>query len=178
MKHSQLKKLIKEEIQKILSETYQSNIDMYKEEFKKRGFKMIDEEYFHGGHDDIWYKEFPLGRFCVAITTWDLTAYNRIPKHDRYQYHIFFEPTPKFEKKLFGLLKTKNHQYGKMIDFEEGTIDFGEGLFKIEDKDFIPGFFNKIDTAEKVASKITDVEYLSNEDSKDRYRPAFPDVNR
>ena len=76
MKHSQLKKLIKEEIQKILSETYQSNIDMYKEEFKKRGFKMIDEEYFHGGHDDIWYKEFPLGRFCVAITTWDLTAYN------------------------------------------------------------------------------------------------------
>jgi hypothetical protein len=65
-----------------------------------------------------------------------------------------------------------------MIDFEEGTIDFGEGLFKIEDKDFIPGFFNKIDTAEKVASKITDVEYLSNEDSKGRYRPAFPDVNR
>jgi hypothetical protein len=178
MKKSQFKQLIKEEIQKILSETYQSNIGMYKEEFKKRGFKMTDEEYFDGGYEDIWYKEFPLGRFCVAITTWELTSYNRIPKHDRYQYHIFFEPTPKYEKALFGLLKTKKHQYGKMIDFEEGTIDFGEGLFKVEDKDFIPGFFSKIDQIEKLASKITDVEYLSHEDSKNSYRPAFPDVNR
>jgi hypothetical protein len=159
-----------------ISETYQSNIKMYEEEFKKRGFKRTNEKYSDGGYEDIWYKEFPLGRFAVGISTWELTSYNRIPKHDRYQYHIFFEPTPKFEKKLFGLLKTKKHQFGKMIDFEEGTIDFGEGLFKVEDEDFIPGFFNKIDQAEKVASKITDVEYLSHEDSKKYIRPTFPDV--
>jgi len=178
MKKEQLKQLIKEEFQKTLQETYQSNIEMYEEEFKKRGFKRTNEEWSYGGYQDIWYKEFPLGRFGVGIETFDLTSGIRVPKHQQYTYHMFFEPTPKFKKTLFGLLKTKKHQYGKMIDLEQGTIDFGEGLFKIEDRDFIPGFFNKINTAEKIASKITDVEYLSHEDSKKQFRPTFPDIGR
>lgn len=160
-----------------LTESYQSNIGMYDEEFKKRGFKRTNEEYSSGGYEDLWYKDLPLGRFCVSFVTSEMTSYNRIPKHQQFSYNIFFDPYPKFEKKLFGLLTTKNHQFGKMIDFEEGTIDFGEGLFKIEDEDFIPGFFNKVDNAEKVASKITDVEYLSPEDSKIWKRTAYPDVN-
>lgn len=160
-----------------LTESYQSNIGMYDEEFKKRGFKRTNEEYSSGGYEDLWYKDLPLGRFCVSFVTSEMASYNRIPKHQQFSYNIFFDPYPKFEKKLFGLLKTKNHQFGKMIDFEEGTIDFGEGLFKIEDEDFIPGFFNKVDNTEKVASKITDVEYLSPEDSKIWKRTAYPDVN-
>jgi hypothetical protein len=177
MKHSQLKQLIKEELRKALSESYYSNIGMYKDEFKKRGFKRTNEEYSSGGYEDLWYKDFPLGRFCVSIVTFDLASGGVAPKHQQFSYNIFFDPYPKFEKKLFGLLKTKKHQFGKMIDFEEGTIDFGEGLFKVDDEDFIPGFFNKVDQAEKVASKITDVDYLSYEDSKNWKRTAFPDVN-
>jgi hypothetical protein len=160
-----------------LNESYQSNIGMYEEEFKKRGFKRTNEEYSEGGYQDLWYKDFPLGRFCVSIVTFDLASGIRTPKHQQFTYNIFFEPYPKFETKLFGLLKTKKHQFGKMINFEEGVIDFGEGLFKVEDEDFIPGFFAKVDTAEKIASKITDVEYLSHEDSKSWKRMAFPDVN-
>jgi hypothetical protein len=160
-----------------LSESYQSNIGMYEEEFKKRGFKRTNEEYSGGGYEDLWYKDFPLGRFCVSIVTFDLASGLQSPKHQQFTYNIFFDPYPKFETKLFGLLKTKKHQFGKMIDIEEGVIDFGEGLFKVEDKDFIPGFFAKVDQAEKIASKITDVEYLSHEDSKSWKRMAFPDVN-
>ena len=160
-----------------LDESYQSNIGMYEEEFAKRGFKRTNEEYSEGGYQDLWYKDFPLGRFCVSIVTFDLASGRVAPKHQQFTYNIFFDPYPKFETKLFGLLKTKKHQFGKMIDIEEGVIDFGEGLFKVEDEDFIPGFFTKVDQAEKVASKITDVEYLSHEDSKSWKRSAFPDVN-
>ena len=160
-----------------LEESYMANFQAYDKEFKNRGFKRTNEEYSSGGYEDLWYKDFPLGRFCVSFVTFDLASGSKIPKHQQFSYHIFFDPTPKFEKKLFGLLTTKKHQFGKMIDFEEGTIDFGEGLFKIEDEDFIPGFFNKVDQAEKLASKITDVDYLSHEDSKMWKRTAFPDVN-
>ena len=161
----------------LLTESYQSNIGMYKEEFEKRGFKRTNEKYSDGGYEDLWYKDFPLGRFCVSFVTFEMVSYNKIPKHKQCKYKVCFDPYPKFEKKLFGLLTTKKHQFGKIINFEEGTIDFGEGLFKIEDEDFIPGFFNKVDQAEKIASKITDVEYLSSEDSKNWARSAFPDIN-
>ena len=160
-----------------LDESYQSNIGMYEEEFAKRGFKRTNEEYSGGGYEDLWYKDFPLGRFCVSFVTFDLASGLQSPKHQQFTYNIFFDPYPKFETKLFGLLKTKKHQFGKMIDIEEGVIDFGEGLFKVEDEDFIPGFFAKVDQAEKIASKITDVEYLSHEDSKSWKHMAFPDVN-
>jgi hypothetical protein len=64
-----------------------------------------------------------------------------------------------------------------MINYEDGEIDFGEGLFKTDDEKFIVKFFNKVDKALDMALKITDVKYLSPEESKNWGRPAFSDLN-
>jgi hypothetical protein len=177
MKKPELIQIIKEEINQIINETYMDNFSVYENEFKKRGFKRTNEDYSSGGYDDLWYKNLPLGRFCVSFSSNDLAINSLSKKHQQFTYYIWFEPFPKFEKKFFGLLKSKNPQWGEMINYEAGEIDFGEGLFKIDDEKFIVKFFNKVDKALDMALKITDVKYLSPEESKNWGRPAFSDLN-
>lgn len=163
--------------QELLSETYSTNFKMYEDEFLKRGFKRTNEDTSNGGIDDIWYKDFPLGRFGVSIETLDsIGNQENPPKRQRIGYHMFFDPFPKYKKKLFGLLKSKKPIFGVQIDLGEGNIDFGEGLFKINDKDFIPSFFSQVDKTLQTASTITSTSYLSPGDSERTSRPSFPET--
>jgi hypothetical protein len=161
-----------------ITEGYMNNFKEYEKEFKKRGLTRHSEGWSNGGYEDIWYTDFELGRFAVVFYGTNLAANN--PKtqsaYQEYQYHILFEPFPKYQTKLFGLIKSKDRQLGKQIDFAEGSIDFSEGLFAVDDKVFIKELFKMVDDALVKAKEISTVEYLSAEDSKIWGRPVIDDV--
>jgi hypothetical protein len=171
MKHIKL-------FEQFIGEGYMDNFKEYEKEFKKRGLKRHSEDWSEGGYEDLWYKDFELGRFVVGFYGDNLAINN--PKiqsqYQEYQYSIWFEPFPKYQTKLFGLIKSKDRQLGKQIRFAEGQIDFSTGLFAVDDKKFIKDLFKLVDDALVKAEEVSTVEYLSAEDSKIWGRPAIDNI--
>lgn len=164
----------------IVNEGYMDNFKEYEKYFKQRGLVRHSEDWSEGGYDDMWYKDFELGRFVVkfwglnmALTSDPSQSQKNTPQ---YEYNIYFEPFPKYKTKLFGLLKTKERQLGKQIDFANGVVDFSEGPLKIDDKPFMENIFQMVDDGLKKSAEIANVEYLSFEDSKTWNRPAIDDI--
>ena len=171
MKHIKL-------FEQFVSEGYMDNFKEYEKEFKKRGLKRHNEGYSGGGYEDMWYKDFELGRFVVGFWGTNMAINN--PKtqseYQEYYYSVFFEPFPKHKTKLFGLIKTKDRQWGKQINFTEGHVDFSTGLFALDDKKFMKDLFKIVDEGLAKSAEIANVEYLSAEDSKNWARPAIDDI--
>lgn len=151
----------------VVNEGYIDNYDLYVTQFKKRRFKKTANSSNYG--DEFWYKEYPLGRFVVTIGESDA-------KRLRFSYSVYFNPFPKYKKVFFGLIKTKKKQLGKFINYKEDIIDFGEGLFKIDDNVFIKNLFKVVDAAEQQVKKITKVDYESYKDSENRHHTALESV--
>ena len=151
----------------VVNEGYIDNYDLYVTQFKKRRFKKTADSSNYG--DEFWYKEYPLGRFVVTIGESDA-------KRLRFSYSVYFNPFPKYKKVFFGLIKTKKKQLGKFINYKEDIIDFGEGLFKIDDNVFIKKLFKVVDAAEQQVKKITKVDYESYKDSENMHHTALESV--
>ena len=151
----------------VVNEGYIDNYDLYVTQFKKRRFKKTADSSNYG--DEFWYKEYPLGRFVVTIGESDA-------KRLRFSYSVYFNPFPKYKKVFFGLIKTKKKQLGKFINYKEDIIDFGEGLFKIDDTVFIKKLFKVVDAAEQQVKKITKVDYESYKDSENMHHTALESV--
>jgi hypothetical protein len=170
MKHIKL-------FEQFVTESYMNNFKEYEKEFKKRGLIRHSEEWSEGGFDDMWYTDFELGRFVVKFwglnmaMTSDMSG-GQVNK-PAYEYSIYFEPFPKYKTKLFGLIKTKERQLGKQINFVRDWVDFSEGPLKIDDKPFMKNLFKMVDDGLKKSAEIATIEYLSYEDSKSWGRPAI-----
>jgi len=146
-----------------LNEDYYNNTELYKKEFKKRGFKLKEN---YDDWTDWYYKDFPLGRYVVGFD--NLESYSGKPRQDsnkRWKYTIFFNPFPKYKKKFFGMIKSKERNLGKQINYKEGVIDFGVGLFTVDDKSFLKKLFKSVDKYEKEAKKVSKIDYLSDKES-------------
>jgi hypothetical protein len=154
----------------LISEDYYNNTELYRKEFKRRGFKLKEN---YDDWQDWYYKDFPLGRYVIGFE--NLESYHGKPRedsHKRWRYNIFFNPFPKYKKKLFGLIKSKERNLGKQIDYSSGVIDFGVGLFTVDDKSFMKKLFKIVDKFEKEAKKISKVDYLSDKESSRSGHPA------
>jgi hypothetical protein len=159
----------------VVNEDYYNNTDLYRKEFKKRGFKLKEN---YDDWEDWYYKDFELGRYVVGFE--NLESYHGEPREDsnkRWRYNIFFNPFPKYKKKLFGLIKSKERNLGKQIHYKDGVIDFGIGLFKVDNKSFMKKLFKIVDEYEKEAEKISSVDYLSDEESEYTGHPAVEELN-
>jgi hypothetical protein len=152
----------------LLRESYGDNHKEYAREFKKRGLTLTT---VFNGDLDMWWKDFELGRFVVSFEPVESQISD-------WNYHVFFVPKPKYKKALFGLIKTKERQLGKFIDFAEGYIDFSEGLFEVDDKEFLKELLKIIDDALEKSAKIAKVEYLSYADSKYKSHTAFDEIKQ
>jgi hypothetical protein len=174
MKHIKL-------FEQFINEGYLDNFEKYEKEFKLRGFKRHNEEWSSGGYEDMWYIDYTLGRLVVSFSGDHLAVNSRstMDKHQSYGYGIFFEPFPKFKKKLFGLIKTKKVlQWGKQVSYKSGSIDFGEGLFKVDDNKFIKKLFKEVDDAIDKASQIDNVDFESPEKTTYTVHSAITDIDR